>query len=165
MGGGSKGKSSFKNPYSITVAVQGVFIGGIRGYANTGDLAEIDLAMDEFIETVSIEAEKGDLSNIGHPLYRPYIMRRFGYRTGLPIKENLAYDSITAKYLAMSQLEEEGRVFATATYSLIDEFNVDVGDTIAIEDITMGVRRLFLIEGMNETDSGVELTLMDVLGG
>lgn len=165
MGGGGKSKSTYKNPYQITTSVQGVFIGAIKGYANVGDLTGVDLAIDEFMETVRIESEKANLSNIGHPLYRPYLNRRFGFNVGLPARQGLAYDNVSTRYLALRQLEEEGRVFASATYNLMDEFDIDVGDTIAIEDITMGVRRLFLVEGITESDQGVELNLLDVLGG
>ena len=164
-GGGGKSKNKYKNPYLVTTSVQGIFLGAIRGYANVGDMNGVDLALEEFMESVAIEPEKSDLSNIGHPLYRPYVLRRFGYGIGVPVRQGLAYDNVSSKFLAMQQLEEEGRVYASASYTLIDEFKIDVGDTIAIEDITMGVRRLFLVEGMSESDTTVELTLLDVLGG
>jgi hypothetical protein len=165
MGGGSgKSKSSYKNPVEITVSVQGVFFGGVKGFAAVGDPEGGDLGVDEFMESVRIEPEKADLSNIGHPFYRPFTLRRFGHNVGLPERHRLAYDNLTGRYLAAAQLDEEMRVYVQASYQLIDDYDIQVGDTICIEDITMGVRRLFLVEGLNESESGIELTLLDVLG-
>lgn len=165
MSGGKGGKSSYKSPLSLSISVQGVFIGAIRGYAAATEPRGADIALDEFIETVKIETEKADLSNIGHPNYRPFMARRFGYNLGTPERGNLAYDNVTGKYHAFLQLQEGMRVLASARYSLIDEYKLNQGDTINIEDITMGVRRLFFIEAIEETESGVDLTLIDVLGG
>lgn len=165
MGSGSKGKSEYRNPIQITTSIQGVFLSSVRAFAGVGDPTGGDLALDEFMESVHIEGERGDESNIGHPLFRPFTVRRFGYNTGLPEKDKLAYDNVTGRFLAYSQLLEGMRIYATATYSLMQEFGIEVGDTIAIEDITMGVRRLFLIEGSKESESGLELSLIDVLGG
>lgn len=164
-GGGGKSKSSYKNPVQITVSVQGAFLGSVKGFAAVGDPSGGDLAMDEFLETVKIEPEKSDLSNIGHPFYRPFTLRRFGHNTGLPVRHNLAYDNATGRFLAAAQLDEGMRVYVNASYDLIDDYNITVGDTICIEDITMGVRRLFLVEGLDESEGGITLNLLDVLGG
>jgi len=164
-GGGGKGKSSYKNPVSISVSVQGVYVGAVKGYSGVGDVTTSDLSLDQFLETVRLETQKADLSNLGHPLYRPFTVRRFGYDIGVPEPHNLAYDAVSTMYLAFCQLQEGMRVFATGRYSLYDDFQVAVGDTITVEDISMGVRRLFLVTGLTETPEGLELTLLDVLGG
>lgn len=164
MSGGGK-SSSYKSAVNITSSMQGVFVAAAKGYAGSGDSVDTDLSLDEFMETVSLELEKPDLSNIGHPLYRPFMARRFGYNMGNPASCNLAYDSVSGKYHAFIQLQEGMRVLATATYDLIDEFHLVRGNTIAIYDITMGVMRLFMIQSIEESDTGISLSLLDVLGG
>lgn len=164
-GGGGKGKSNYKNPVQITTSVQGAFIAAVKGFAGVGDPKGGDLAIDQFMESVHLEGETSSQSNIGHPLFRPFTLRRFGYDTGLPENNKLAYDNVSGKYLAYCQLEEGMRIYISGGYTLLDDFNIAVGDTIYIEDITMGVRRLFLVEGMSESESGIELNILDVLGG
>ena len=158
-------KSQYQNPLNVACSMQGVYIGATVGYAGTGDVTSADLALDEFMEVVRIETQKSTLTNLGHPLYRPFTVRRFGYDVGKPERHNLAYDSVSTMFLAFSQLEEGMRVFASGRYTLYDDFTISVGDTIAVEDISMGVRRLFLVDGLTETPTSVELTLLDVLGG
>ena len=54
---------------------------------------------------------------------------------------------------------------ATCRLQTFDDFTLDIGDTIPIDDTSMGVRRHWLIEGVSEDASGVSLSLIDVIGG
>lgn len=157
---GSNKGGTVKNPARWSVVADPVFLGAIRGYVGINKPTGEDLSYDQFLETVELT-----VANQGHPLFRPFMVRRYGANVGLPAENMLAYDHPTARWQAYQQLEEGMRVMATATYELIDELQVQVGDTISIEDVSMGVRRLWLIEGIQETHQSVSLTLIDVLGG
>jgi hypothetical protein len=142
-----------------------VGIAAVRGYSGINSSEGADLDITKFLEVVPIEVEKAGLTNIGHPLYKPFMVRRFGADIGLPETSNLAYDQVTAKWWSWNQLQEGIRVIAAARLSTMDDYHLNVGDTIAIEDDTFGVRRLWLIEGVSETQDGIDLLLLDVIGG
>lgn len=166
MGGGGKGsKSSYKNPVSITTLLEWVGMAAIRGYAGTNTAAGADLDMNKFMEIVPIETEQASGATIGHPNYKPFMVRRHGYNVGLPIESKLAYDQASALWWAWSQLQECFRVVASAKMQTLNDYHIDPGDTIAVEEESFGVRRLWLVEGTVETPEGVELQLMDVIGG
>ncbi|MCK7495099.1 MAG: hypothetical protein MZW92_31425 [Comamonadaceae bacterium] len=93
------------------------------------------------------------------------MLRRYGANVGLPVQSPMAYDHATARWWAFQHLQEGMRVMATGTYNLLDETTVSVGETIAIEEASMGVRRMFLVDGEKETKAGVTLSLIDVIGG
>lgn len=163
MGGKSGGKA--KTPVGLTSSVQGVFIGQIKGYATVFNPEGADLSFDQFIETAWVEPETPTRNNQGHPLYKPFMIRRFGSYVGVPFQAPLAYDAASGRFAAFSQLQEGFRITATAKYTAIDEYATDTGDTLATEDPTLGVHRLWLVEGTEETEKGITFTLVDVLGG
>lgn len=165
MGGGGKSKSSYKNPIEITSMMHWVGIGAVRAYSAVNSGKGSDLDVSKFLETVPLEVETSDLSNIGHPLYRPFMVRRYGHNVGLPEESNLAYDNVNTRWWAFNQIQEGMRVVATGKLQTLDDFHIHIGDTIPFEDITMGVRRLWLIEGIQESADGIEFLLVDVLGG
>ena len=164
-GGGGKSKGSYKNPIQISSLVEWVGIAAIRGYSGVNAPDGADLDINQFLVVNPIEVEKSNMGNIGHPLYRPFMARRYGTGIGKPEKSQLAYDNINATWWAWNQLEDGMRVIATAKLQTMDDFHIMVGDTIAFDDSTMGVRRLWLVEGVNEDANGVELLLIDVIGG
>lgn len=157
---GNKNKGTIKNPARWTALNEGVFFGAVRGYAGTTAATSEDLSYEQFMETVTLVAD-----NDSHPLYKPFMIRRYGANVGLPIKSDLAYDHASAKWWAFMNLQEGMRVMATGSYSLLDDINVKVGDTIGIEESSMGLRRMFLVDGEKETMKGVTLNIIDVMGG
>ena len=165
MGGGKSGKASYRNPVNITSSMQVVAIGGVRAHAGITGTEGGDLSVDSFIESVHLETERPDLSNLGHPLYKPVMVRRVGKNVGNPIKSDVVYDNVTGKFQAFLQLQEGMRGIATGKLQLIDDIDVAVGDTLPVDDLTYGVRRLLLVEGIDESSKGLELTVIDVLGG
>lgn len=157
---GSKSGGDVKNPARWSIVADPCFLGAARGYVGINKPTGEDLSFDQFLENVELT-----VINPGHPLFRPFMVRRYGANQGLPMQSALSYDHPTARWAAYQQLEEGMRVMASATYELMDELQVEVGSTISIEDLTMGVRRLWLVEGMQETHQGITLALIDVLGG
>lgn len=161
----SKGGGTVYVPAQITTAVKGVWVNAAKGYAGPISKHGTELNIDQFIETVRIEPELPNQDNVGHPNYKPFMLRRYGENQVNLAASNLAYDTVTGKWQAYLQLQESLRIMATGELTLIDTFSIGVGDTIAFDDMSMGVRNLFLIEGMEESPQGVKLTLIDVLGG
>lgn len=158
--GGNKG-TAVKNPARWTILNESMCLGAIRGYAGVTATSSEDLSYDQFMERVELVVDKP-----GHPLFRPFMVRRYGANVGLPVQSPLAYDHATARWWAFQQLQENMRVMAAGSYTLLDELNAGVGDTIAMEDASMGVRRMFLVDGEKETKSGgVTLNIIDVIGG
>lgn len=165
--GGGKSKSSYKNPVNITSQMQLVAIGGVRAYAGITGTEGGDLSVDSFIESVHLETERESMAStpLGHPLYKPVMVRRVGKNVGNPVKNDLVYDNVTGKFQAFLQLQEGMRGIAGGKVFLIDDINIKVGDTLPVDDLTYGVRRLLLVEGIEESSSGLELSVIDVLGG
>ena len=167
MGGGGKSKSNYKNPVDITSQMQLVAIGAVRAYAGVTGTEGGNLSVDSFIETVRLETERDTMANspLGHPLYKPFMVRRVGQNVGKPVVNQLVYDNVTGKFQAFLQLQEGMRGMAGGKVTLIDDINVQVGDTLAVDDLTYGVRRLLLVEGLDESPAELSLDVIDVLGG
>lgn len=167
MGGsGGKQKSAYTNPVQIQTQLDAVFLGAVKGYAGlTGSAVGGDLSLDSFIEAVSLEVERADASNIGHPNYKPVMVRRHGFNRGKAEISNLAYDPATGQYAAFNQLQEGMRIIASSKLESINDYTLNVGDTIALDEVTMGSRRLWLIDGIDESDKEITFDLIDVLGG
>ena len=157
--GGSGGGAKVSNPARWSSANEGAFIGAIRGYAGVNSPQGEDLSFDQFLEQVDLTVDDD-----GHPLFRPFMIRRYGAYAGLAEENPLAYDHPTARYKAFQQLEEGMRVAAYGEYALIDELYLEVGDTVAVENISTGIRRLFLVEGISEDENGIVAQIVDVLG-
>ncbi len=161
---GSKGGSTTV-PAQITTAVKGVFINAVKAYAGPVTTNIADLNLDQFISMVTTESQNEHLSNVGHPNYKPFMLRRYGERQGAIVPNTLAYDTVTGKWQAYLLLQESINIVATGEITLVDSWQIEVGDTIAIDDLSMGVRNLFLIEGKDETPKEIKFSLIDVIGG